>query len=374
MQAIKTNRQKKIMQKIEKLQTELKKIEMQQQEMQNRKMRNRKTIPVFFAADDNYLPYLSVALRSLKENADRTHAYAIYVLHAGVDNAAYEAQILTFAEPDFTVSFVDVGEKLKEIKRALQLRDYYTGATYYRIFIAGMFPNLDKAIYLDSDIIVRGDISRLFNVSLGNNLVAAVPDTVVASVKEFRRYTQEVLGIEYSRYFNAGVLVMNLKKFREDNFYDRFCALLREYKFSVAQDQDYLNVLCKDKVKLLPKTWNTMPIGGDKNKTPMLVHYNLTAKPWHYADIPYAELFWRYAKNDPFYATLRQQLYTYGKSCRDKDATTEKGLIALAIRECEREDNYLKVRQKAEKLYAEYCAEQQTEILEEEQELQPVGV
>ncbi len=374
MQAIKTTKQKKIMQKMEKLQTELKKIEMQQQEMQKRKMRNRKTIPVFFAADDNYLPYLSVALRSLKENANRTHAYEIYVLHAGVDNAAYEAQILTFAEPDFTVSFVDVGEQLKEIKRALQLRDYYTGATYYRIFIAGMFPNLDKAIYLDSDIIVRGDISRLYDVSLGNNLVAAVPDTAVASVKEFRRYTQEVLGIEYSRYFNAGVLVMNLKKFREDSFYERFCALLREYKFSVAQDQDYLNVLCRDKVKLLSKTWNTMPIGGNKNKMPMLVHYNLTAKPWHYADIPYAELFWKYAKNDPFYATLQRQLYAYGKACRDKDAATEKALIALAKQECEREDNFLKVRQKTEKLYAAYYAKQQIEECEQEGTLQPVGV
>ncbi len=323
-------------------------VEEEKKREQMRRAERKKVIPIFYASDDNYLPYLAVSLDSLKINANLQYRYEIYILHAGVSEA-YEARIKKYADEHFNVTFVDVREKLKEVCARLQLRDYYTGATYYRIFIAGMFPQYDKALYLDGDTVVTGDISRLYNQAIGDNLVGAVVDGVVASAKVFRRYTKEVLGIEAKNYFNAGVLVMNLKKFRETDFFGKFRDLLLEYKFTVAQDQDYLNVLCKDSVRFLSGDWNAMPIGGERKKLPALIHYNLTAKPWRYASIPYAGIFWSYAEKNEFAAELRAQFGGYTAERRAKDAETEAALLKLASAEIEREDNFIKARRKAEK-------------------------
>ncbi len=298
-------------------------------------------IPVFFAADENYLAFLAVTLHSLKENANRNYHYDVHVLHAGMDLSKTVA-VKKYEDEDFSVTFTDVSSHLEEVKNTLQLRDYYTGATYYRIFIASMFPQYDKAIYLDSDIVLLDDISKMYNVDLGDSLVGAVPDGAVAVVPEFRRYTKEVLGIDADNYFNAGVLLMNLKRFRETDFYGSFCQLLKDYRFCVAQDQDYLNVLCKNSVVFLGEEWNQMPIGGAKER-PSLIHYNLTMKPWHYEGTLYEEYFWDYAKKTEYYDFIDAILQAYSYKERQRDAETEKGLIELCIKECERADNYYKV-------------------------------
>ena len=305
-------------------------------------MSNKKVIPVFFAADENYMPYLAVALHSLKENACKQYVYHVYVLHANMDCSSENVQKLCkYQDENFKIEFVDVSAKMEDVKHSLHLRDYYTGATYYRIFIADMFPQYDKALYLDSDIAVLGDISELFGIELGENLVGAVPDGAVASVAQFRLYTKEVLGIDAQNYFNAGVLLMNLKAFREYGFYKKFCTLLQKYKFHVAQDQDYLNVICKDKVCYVGAEWNKMPIENDGG-TPKLIHYNLTMKPWHYDNVLYKEEFWRYARKTEFYQRILNDLAAYSQEKKEADAASERALIQLCVKEAEREDNYLR--------------------------------
>lgn len=304
-------------------------------------------IPIFYASDVNYLPYLAVSLQSLKENANRNYIYEIYILHSGI--AENEQQrVLNFGEERFSIKFVNVSERLEAVKSSLQLRDYYTGATYYRIFIANMFPDYDKALYLDSDTVILGDISRLYRYDLRDNLVGAVTDAVVNGHPVFREYAREVLGIEPKYYFNAGILVMNLKKFRSDDFYGQFRALLAEYKFCVAQDQDYLNVICKNKVKYLPNTWNAMPVSGEGRTAPMLVHYNLTAKPWHYADVPFAKYFWKYAQSNVYSDEIRRAFGEHTLAAKQRDDATEAKLVTLAQSEIERRDNFIKVRRRNE--------------------------
>lgn len=299
----------------------------------------KKTIPIFYASDANYLPYLEVSLNSLKQNANKKHLYKIYILNAGIDNNLQEP-ILSYKEDWFDIIFVNVIDKINEVKNNLQLRDYYTGATYYRIFIADLFPQYDKAIYLDSDTVVLQDISKLYKYNLKNNFVGAITDKVVSSNDIFIDYCEQALGINASNYFNAGILLMNLKKFREDNFYDLFKSLLLTYKFKVAQDQDYLNVICKDQVKYIPYKWNTMPIGGKSKKLPCLIHYNLTLKPWHYGDIPYAEIFWKYAKSTHNYDFIRNEFGSYISEKQLVDQKAEEHLINLAIQETNDKNNY----------------------------------
>ena len=168
--------------------------------------KEKKAIPVFFAADDKYVPFLAVTLQSIKDHASYENEYRIYVLHAGVSDDGSD-KIKKFESENFKVYFVDVTDRLAVLSEELHLRDYYSCATYFRIFIAMMFPEYDKAIYLDSDIAVRCDLAEYFDTELGDNYVAGVPDGAVGAVPVFQEYTKHVLGIDAENYFNAGALL-----------------------------------------------------------------------------------------------------------------------------------------------------------------------
>ena len=309
--------------------------------MMKEKHLEKTVVPVFYAVDDNYLPYLVVSLTSLKRNANKDCQYLIHVLTADVSEEM-QRKLAECQEENVRIQCVNVSDKMEEVKSSLQLRDYYTGATYYRIFIASLFPQYDKAVYLDSDTVLLGDVSELYKTELGDNLVGAIPDGAVAVVPEFRAYTKGVLGIDAEKYFNAGVLLMNLAQFRKDGFYKKFCSLLGRYRFKVAQDQDYLNVICRDKVSYIGMEWNRMPIGGNDDSLPKLIHYNLTMKPWHYEDILFKEFFWEYAKTTKYYERILRDLKEYTQDKKDADSAAEKKLIALCLEEVDREDNYRK--------------------------------
>ena len=301
-------------------------------------------VPVFFATDNNYLPFLAVTLESILENSSRDYDYKIYVLHSGVCDKYREA-IERYSREGFSVSFVDVTERLKEIAEHLHMRDYYTCTTYFRIFIAEMFPQFDKALYLDCDLVALGDISALYGYELGDNLIGGAPCEGVNSFEVYKKYVREVDGLDPDYFFNAGVILMNLKAFREEGFYENFAKLLKEYKFSLIQDEDYLNVLCQDRVLRLPRAWNKTPVAPDilPREDLRIVHYLMTWKPWHYADIPYQEYFWEYAQKTEFFNDLQNGLQNYSFADLEKDKACEENLKALARSEIAREDGYFKV-------------------------------
>lgn len=301
-------------------------------------------IPLFFATDDNYLPFLAVTLESILENSSHEYAYEIYVLHSGV-RKEYEEKIMRYCSANFRISFVDVTERLGEIQAHLHMRDYYTCTTYFRVFIASMFPQYDKALYLDCDLVALGDLSALYAYDLGDNLIAGAPCEGVNSFNVYKDYVREVGGLNPDYFFNAGVLLMNLKGFREEGFYGQFADLLKKYKFEVIQDEDYLNVLCQDRVLRLPRAWNKFPVSSDvlSREDLRIVHFGMTWKPWHYTDIPYQEYFWEYAKKTEFYDFIKNCLDNHGVEGLQKDQRCEENLQALARRETERKDGYFKV-------------------------------
>ena len=127
-------------------------------------MKNSKNeISMFFASDDNYIMFLSVALRSIIDNANKNYKYHAYVLMTSMSEQSMEA-ILNMQEDYFKIEFVNVKDKMSSLSNKLFTRDYYTNTTYYRFLIADLFPNINKALYLDSDIVVKGDISKLYQI------------------------------------------------------------------------------------------------------------------------------------------------------------------------------------------------------------------
>ena len=306
-----------------------------------------KKISLFFAVDDNYCPFLSSAVYSILKNANKNYKYDLYVLHHGItqeNKDVITTQIKDNGSIQFVdmLEFIDMKEKLDVLADRLVTRDYYTKTTYYRLFIPNMFPELDKALYLDSDIIVTGDISELYNTELGDNLVGAVPDMAVQNTPIFIDYVENALGVKSEKYFNAGILLMNLKKMREWDFEKKFIDLLGTYSFRVAQDQDYLNVLTKDSVKYIDNSWNIQPVPNNIckfNKT-NLIHYNMLWKPWVFDNIDYEDIFWEYAKQCPLYDKIKDMKDKITDECRESKLAGGKMLLEMAGVEAKDPNNY----------------------------------
>lgn len=297
--------------------------------------KKRENVPVFFASDDRYLPYLDVAISSLVEHASKNYDYTLHVLHSGIDGKRAE-KIMRHERQGIKIRFVNVEEHLSKIENFFNLRDYYTPAIYYRLFIVGMFPAYKKAVYLDCDTVILGDVSEIYRVNLGNNLIGAVADSVVASVPVFKRYTKEALGVDGEKYFNSGVIVMNLDGMRKANFYQAFADTLEKFRFRVAPDQDCLNVLCKGRVHYFSQDWNAMPQAQSISAKPKLVHYNLAQKPWHYDGIKHEDYFWSYARQSAFYDDIVAEKQSFTQEKARKDEESGAALLVLAEAEIER--------------------------------------
>ena len=303
--------------------------------------KKNKIVPIFLAADDSYVKYMMVTMKSVIDNITPKYKYRMYVLNIDI-SVENQALVKKMETSNCTITFVDVNSQLKSIEKKLSLRDYYTATTYYRLFIAEMFPQYDKVLYIDSDTIVRDDIAKLYNFDLRNNYIGAVRDQLVVQTDVYGDYVEKVLGISRGAYFNGGVVLINCEQFRKQNILKQFIELLNTYTFVVAQDQDYLNILCKDKVLWVDSRWNTQMIGKlsfpeDQAK---LVHYNLAAKPWHYEDCRMGDYFWENAKKTEKYEELLQVLNNFSKADEAKDQYYGDNLQNLAISEINNINNY----------------------------------
>ena len=129
----------------------------------------------------------------------------------------------------------------------------------------------------------------------------------------------------------------------------QFVELLTKFKFTVTQDEDYLNVICKDRVFYLDDGWNRSPIENPSfdDKNLKLVHYKINLKPWHYDNIKYEDLFWKYAKETSFFENIKNIKDSYTDLQKQKDTISYQNLEKLAQSEIDRDDTYFKIISKA---------------------------
>ncbi|MBE5817769.1 MAG: glycosyltransferase family 8 protein [Clostridiales bacterium] len=302
----------------------------------------KREIPIFFSTDDNYIPYLDVAIRSLIANASKDHEYRIIVLNTGL-NPNSISKIKLNEVPGFNIEFIDISSTLNTIKSKLKNVYHFSIVTYYRLFIASMFKQYEKVIYLDCDLVVLGDISKLYSIDLKDNILGAVPDQFVQRTNAFRAYATTALGVDPDVYVNAGVLLINLNEFRKCKIEEKFIHLISQYDFDLLDpDQAYLNYLCFGKIHLLPNGWNKEPLPlsceGDKH----LVHYALYKKPWQYDDVIDGEYFWFYAKLSPFYNEICQRKQSFSEAERIKKESTAIEILEHAARIVSSEETFSK--------------------------------
>lgn len=250
-------------------------------------------IHIAFNIDSNYMQHCAVTLVSIFEN-NKEESIAIHIIARGLSDANKQVLKEITAKYHNTIFFYEPDMKLLEGFNIRKFSKRISIATYYRCILSRLLPeNIDKLIYLDCDIVILGSLRPLWNISLENVGVAAVEDM---GCRESERYEILQYPMEYS-YFNAGVLLINLKFWREHDIAQACIDYFHKYPERILyNDQDLLNsVLYKDK-KLIDIKWNVQDafyrpgsyIIKERNKQniesllhPVVLHYT-NRKPWAY--------------------------------------------------------------------------------------------
>lgn len=280
-------------------------------------------VSICFASDDNYAPYLKVAIYSLLCNRNRERSYDIIILHKRISKE-HQGEILGLADGKSGVSirFVNVVEADRELQSDVGC--YYAVETNYRLLLfSKLFQNYRRMLYLDCDIIVTGDVGELFDVDLEGKSAAGVEDVGFRWLAYTKRaifldnkpynvlnYCTDVLGIkDPGSYVNAGVLLFDLEKCRQKVSFRDVVETLHSRNFFY-NDQDVLNILLEGNIKQVDCKWNYMNniafyLECDRKEFRELyldlrredyriIHYISAKKPWN-GEVPMGEVWQKYA-------------------------------------------------------------------------------
>ncbi|BAY13440.1 glycosyltransferase family 8 protein [Calothrix sp. NIES-2098] len=253
-------------------------------------------ICIVCAADNNYAMPLAVTVRSLVANIKSNRQICLFILDGGISKA--NKQKITQSLPREKVKIVWIAVDNTQFEN-LVLTRHLTVTAYYRLMITKFLnQDLDKVIYLDTDMVVTGDLEELWNLDLGDNYALAVQDDVelyISMSDGLRNYNE--LGIcPDEKYFNSGLLVINLEKWRNENIGEKVIEYIRQNREYVRNDQDGLNAVLAGKWRELHPRWNQMPkiynysswkespfpedIYNQLLHQPYIIHFTNSPKPW----------------------------------------------------------------------------------------------
>lgn len=218
----------------------------------------RMRIPVVFATDKNYLFYTCIAITSLAKYADLDTEYDIYIL---MDEDSSEHALLEKIAQRYASINIHIIKVCKNLFQDVIINNkHITKATFYRLALCSLI-DIDKCIYLDSDVIATDDLQELFSTNMDGYYVAGCRDTWIDMISEKerevrRKKTGQIPSLD--EYINAGVMVLNLRKIKEDGLDHIFMEQLnKDYLF---EDQDIINISCYGKIKHLPARWNIFTV------------------------------------------------------------------------------------------------------------------
>ena len=211
---------------------------------------NMYKVPIVFAFDDKLIMPACVCITSLLIHAHQDTFYEITVIHPDDDHFNKE-QLKRVVKnySNCSLAFISIRSFFEG---AYEVRGI-TKATYYRLLIPELLPQYDKVVYADVDIIFRMDLSELYGIDLGSAYLGGTYDIGMLLEKEGRKHMAH-LGLGVEKYIQAGLLLINSKKMREDNLSQAFLRLsTNNYKY---QDQDIINITCHESHIRLPLKYN----------------------------------------------------------------------------------------------------------------------
>lgn len=286
----------------------------------------KNNIAVAFAANDAFVPYMATMIYSVIANGSKDNNYDFVVLESDI-SAQNQKTLLQMVEPFKNVSlrFADVAEYIKGYTFFVGNKENFTKESYYRLLLSELMEEYEKVLYLDGDMVALTDVAELYQTDLGDKLLASSRDfcgmiEYYNPTAGLKKYRDKELGLKKpDDYFIAGMLLFNIPAFR--------AAYSTEYLLDFAtsrdwrqHDQDVLNVLCQERVKLVSAAWDVMApefneyLPGELKAeldeslaNPKILHFGGDMKPWLCMDAPFGEYFWRYAAQTPYIQEIIQR-------------------------------------------------------------------
>lgn len=232
-------------------------------------------VHIAVTVDDKYSKYAPAFMHSICARTQR--AVSFHYIDGGLSSGARDRIANAGARiKNASVRFVSIdADRLKEFPA----RDRFPVSVYYRLFLGTALPDLDKVLFLDVDISARGDIGELYDIDLGDKIVAAVEDGGQLSfISRLKRGMEIAVA---AKYFNSGVLLISLNKWRLARIEERVFDIVKEYKDRMfCYDQDVLNKIFSEDVLWLPRRFNSLTA----DEGVVLRHFYLGCKPWDLAE------------------------------------------------------------------------------------------
>ncbi len=281
-------------------------------------------IPVIFASNEHFAPFLGVCIQSLLEHTNLSNLYDIVVLESDFsEDSKQRLHLMVGRWANVSLRFYNPAAMLSGRKLQKNTTDHITLETYYRFLISEILPEYKKVLYLDCDTVILSDVADLFATDLGSCAIGAAIDPEIPGQRKddpsLVTYMREVLHMEDDDpYLQAGVLVLDLKAMDRLHSVDEWLLLAGERRYRY-NDQDILNKECKGHLHLLSLSWNTVVNCNNRRipiiergphsvlkaymkarNNPKIVHYAGFEKPWDAPFSDFAYLFWDFATRSTF--------------------------------------------------------------------------
>jgi lipopolysaccharide biosynthesis glycosyltransferase len=278
-----------------------------------------KAIHITLAFDDNFWAPAYAVIRSVCLFSQRRSDLVFHLMHQTltqehkVDIAAVEHEF------GVTLKWYDLDKSpiFKELAGSLPSSSRLPVIAFGRLFLDHLLPaEVERVIYLDSDVLVRDDIATLYEFDLEGQPIGAVRDAGGAWIVAGRdaREKRDLFDVA-DPYFNSGVLLIDRAKWREADVvkavYDAHeTGLIKRLYY----DQDLLNLVFRNRWARLPWRWNTLdPRKIHEPQDPAILHYTGTDKPWLIAvgmkrNVAYARFYRHVMTNELFYKFFRHRV------------------------------------------------------------------
>lgn len=279
-----------------------------------------KIVHLAFCSDGPNIPFLAVALKSVIDNASCEYQYLVYIVHNGISycDKGYLLMLVRNSK-NFNLSFINIGEYSDRFS-GLFVSGHISQASYWRFVLPEILRDVDKLVYLDTDIVVADDIAKLYEENLGGGeALAGAPGIGVAAELPMTETSRKILKNKgysnFKKYINAGVLLINMKVFREESLFEKLIEVASSDNFPL-HDQDVLNLVLMNRIRILDWKWN-FAIHESIDDYPRyllddvrkrisemnisIVHYVGPGKPWKCPFRPLAGMWFVYAVQTPFF-------------------------------------------------------------------------
>lgn len=238
-------------------------------------------LPIALAADAAYAMPLATTLRSIAESNRAAWPVEVHVIHEGIGVKTKRKILQSLPAGSVTIAWHVVD--LSSFAGAYSSLPHISKMTYARLILPRLLPHMTgRMLYFDSDILVIGALDRLCHIDLRGAAVGAVIDPIDDGIRNDMPEVERVPRV--ARYFNAGILLIDLDRWRSDRIPQRMLQYLDQFPNSPFSDQDALNVACDGNWKELESEWNFQCKPKQDIRTcvprPSIVHFVSTLKPW----------------------------------------------------------------------------------------------